>query len=159
MKLEKLVDSGIPIICGALLVGICAITFGQIVLRNVFNTGLMWYDDVSQFFLSWLVLFSTIWLTKNNRHLGTGLKIYQKLNNRQTCLIDGILELMIAIIAAVVVYQSALFAFLVMDIGAVSLPWLKMGCVYIMLPIAMLGVFYYSIKSFFKNLALVFKKD
>jgi TRAP-type C4-dicarboxylate transport system permease small subunit len=159
MKLEKLVDSGIPIICGALLMGICAVTFLQIVLRNIFNSGLPWYDDVAQFFMSWLVLFSSIWLTKNNQHLNTGLKLHQKLNKRQTCLIDGILELMIAITAAVVAYQSAVFAFLAMDIGAVALPWLKMGCVYIVLPLAMLGVFYYSTKSFFKNLVLIFKKD
>jgi TRAP-type C4-dicarboxylate transport system permease small subunit len=159
MKLEKLVDSGISIICGALLVVICTVNFTQIVLRNIFNTGLVWYDDVSQFSMSWLVLFSAIWLTKNNRHLSVGLKLHQKLNKRVVYLIDGILELMIAIIVVVLAYQSAVFAFLAMDIQAVALPWVKMGCVYMMLPIAMLGVFYYSIKSFFRNLAFVFKKD
>jgi TRAP-type C4-dicarboxylate transport system permease small subunit len=159
MKLEKLINFGIPIISGILLGVMVGVTFVQIVLRNIFNTGLPWYDDVAQFSMSWMVLFSTIWLTKNNQHLNTGLKLHQKLNKRTVCLIDGILALVIALIAVVVVYQSAIFAFVAMDIGAIALPWLKMGCVYIMLPIAMLGVFYYSIKSFFKNLALVFKKD
>jgi TRAP-type C4-dicarboxylate transport system permease small subunit len=159
MKLGKLVNSGIPIICGAFLVIITALIFLQIILRNIFNTGLRWYDDVSQFFMSWLVLLSAIWLTKNNQHLNTGLKLHQKLNKRTICLIDGILELGIAIIALVVAYQGTIFTFAAMDIQAVSLPWLKMGYVYVMLPIAMLGVFYYSIKSFFRNLTLIFKKE
>jgi TRAP-type C4-dicarboxylate transport system permease small subunit len=160
MKLEKLINIGIPIIGGVLLVVMVVVTFMQVVLRNIFNTGLSWYDDVAKFVMTWMVLISTIWLTKNNQHLNTGLKLHWKLNNkRQIYLIDGILELMIAIIAAMIAYQSAIFACMAMDIGAVALPWLKMGCVYIMLPIAMLGVFYYSIKSFFKNLTLVFKKD
>jgi TRAP-type C4-dicarboxylate transport system permease small subunit len=159
MKLEKLINFGIPIISGALLVIIVTVTFFQIVLRNCFDFGLPWYDDVSQFSMSWMVLFSTIWVTKNNQHLNTGVKLHQKLNKRSVCLIDGILDLMIAIIAAVVAYQSAIFAFLSMNVESLAIPWLKMGYVFIMLPIAMLGVFYYYLKNFFKKLASLFKRD
>jgi TRAP-type C4-dicarboxylate transport system permease small subunit len=159
MKLDKLINSGIPIICGALLVVIVTVTFMQIVLRNIFDSGLPWYDDVAQFSMSWMVLFSTIWLTKNNQHLNTGMKLHQKLNKRSVCLIDGILGLVIAIIAAVVAYQSAVFTFLSMNVDSMAIPWLKMGYVFAMLPIAMLGVFYYYLKSFFKNLASLFKRD
>jgi TRAP-type C4-dicarboxylate transport system permease small subunit len=158
MKLEKVVNCGIPIICGALLVIIVMVTFLQIVLRNCFDLGLAWYDNVSQYSMSWMVLFSTIWLTKNNQHLNTGLKLHQKLKKRLVCLIDGILALLVASIAAVVTYQSTIFAFSSMSIESLALPWLKMGYVFIMLPIAMLSVFYYYLRSFFKNLASLFKK-
>jgi TRAP-type C4-dicarboxylate transport system permease small subunit len=159
MKLEKLINSGIPIICGMLLIVIVSLTFVQIVLRNLFDSGLVWSDDVAQFAMSWMVLFSTIWLTKNNQHLNTGMKLHQKLNKRAICLIDGILALVIAIIAAVVAYQSAIFTFLSMNVDSMAIPWLKMGYVFVMLPIAMLGVFYYYIKSVFKKFAFIFKKD
>jgi TRAP-type C4-dicarboxylate transport system permease small subunit len=159
MKLSKLIDSGIPIICGVLLIVIVLVTFWQIVLRNFFASGLPWYDDVAQFSMSWMVLFSTIWLTKHNQHLNTGLKLHQKLSKKTVCLIDSLLELGIAIIAGVVAYQTAIFTFLAMDIESIALPWLKMGCIFVMLPIAMVGVVYYCLKSFFKNFTLIFKKD
>jgi TRAP-type C4-dicarboxylate transport system permease small subunit len=159
MKLSKLVDLGIPIICGTLLMGIVMVTFTQIVLRNFFASGLPWYDDVAQFLMSWMVLFSTIWLTKHNQHLNTGLKLHQKFNNRVVCLIDGFLALGIAIIAAVLAYQSAIFAVSSMIIQSIALPWLKMGFIFIMLPIAMLSVVYYCLKSFLKNFTLIFKNN
>ncbi|MGD9156046.1 MAG: TRAP transporter small permease subunit [Bacillota bacterium] len=159
MKPEKLIDFGIPIICGTLLMTIVTVTFLQIVLRNFCNFGLPWYDDVSQFSMSWMVLFSSIYLTKNDQHLNTGLKLHQKLNKWQICLIDGVLALAISSIAVVITYQTAMFAFSAMSIEALALPWIKMGVVFIMLPIAMLSVFYYYIKNFLKNFGFIFKKN
>lgn len=159
MKLEKLVNSGIPIICGALLTVIVVVTFAQIVLRNIFDSGLPWYDDVSQFSMSWMVLFGTIWLTKNNQHLNTGFKVHRKFNEWQSCLIDSILDLTIIGIAVIIVYQSAIFVFTAIDIGCIALPWLKIGYVFIMLPLAMLSVCYYYLKSFLQRLERIFKKD
>jgi TRAP-type C4-dicarboxylate transport system permease small subunit len=134
-------------------------TFLQIILRQFFSFSLNWSDEVSQFCMSWLTLFGSIWVTKNNQHINTGLKLHRKLTKRQICLIDGVLALLIAIIAAVVAYQTALFSFMSMGISSLSLNWLKMGYIFIVLPLAMLAVFYYCLKSFFKNFACVFKKD
>jgi TRAP-type C4-dicarboxylate transport system permease small subunit len=159
MKLGKLINSGIPIFCGALLVVMVGLTFLQVVLRNCFSTGMNWSDEVSQFCMTWLVLFGSIWASKNNLNLNTGLKLNKKLNKRQVCLIDGILDLMLVVVGAVVAYQSASFAFMALGIESLSLPWLKMGWIFFAIPLAMLGLGYYSLKSFFKNLACVFKKD
>jgi TRAP-type C4-dicarboxylate transport system permease small subunit len=159
MKLSRMIDTGIPIICGVLLVVMVSLTFGQIVLRNFFATGLAWYDDVAQFSMSWMVLFSSIWLTKHHQHLNTGMKLHQKLNQKTVCLIDSLLELGTAIIAGVVAYQTAIFALAALDIDSMALPWLKMGYIFVVLPIAMMGMMYYCLKSFFKNFALIFKKD
>jgi TRAP-type C4-dicarboxylate transport system permease small subunit len=159
MKLEKLINSGIPIICGVLLVIIVSVTFLQIFLRNFFNFGLPWYDEVSQFSMTWMVLIGTIWLTKNGQHLNTGLKLHQKLKAWQICLIEGVLALALAGIAAVVAYQTAIGTLSAMSTDSVSFKWLKMGYVYSIMPLAMLGVCYYYLKSFFKNLRFIFKKD
>jgi TRAP-type C4-dicarboxylate transport system permease small subunit len=158
MKLERIIDLGIPIICGMLLVLLVSVTFAQIVLRNFFDSGLAWYDEVAQFFMTWMVLVSAIWLTKNNQHLNTGLKLHRKLNQSLIYLIDGILDLLVAGIVTVVAYQTAIYAFVTMSIKSMTLSWLKMGCVFIILPIAMLGVFYYYLKNFFKIISLFSKK-
>jgi TRAP-type C4-dicarboxylate transport system permease small subunit len=159
MKLEKIVDTGIPIFGGILLLLMVSLTFLQIVLREFFEFSLNWSDEVAQFCMSWLALFGSIWVTKNSHHLNTGIKLHQKLNKKIVCLIDGILDLLIASIALVVSYQTALFAFSTMVIDSLSVPWLKMGYIFIALPIFMLAVIYYYIKSFFEKMIGIFRKD
>jgi TRAP-type C4-dicarboxylate transport system permease small subunit len=159
MKSEKVVNSGIPILCGLLLVIIVTVTFAQIVLRNFFASGLPWYDEVAQICMTWMVLFGVIWATKNNQHLNTGLKLHQKLKDRQIRLIDGILELVVAIISGVVAYRIARFSMMVMDFSIVALTWLKLGYIFIVMPLAMLAICYYYLKSCCRNMAAVFKKE
>jgi TRAP-type C4-dicarboxylate transport system permease small subunit len=158
MKLNKLIDSGIPIFSGALLVVMVTVTFLQIVLREFFDLSLNWSDEIAQFCMTWLALFGSIWLTKHDRHINTGLKLHQKFNKRLIGLIDGVLALVIVGIAAMVTYQSTIFVTQQWNMGSESLPWLKMGCVFIALPLFMLAVVYYYLKNFFKNILLIFKK-
>jgi TRAP-type C4-dicarboxylate transport system permease small subunit len=158
VKLTKLIDSGIPILCGVLLSLMISFTLIQIILREFFNFSLNWSDEVSQFCMTWMILFGSIWVTKNNLHLNTGLKIHRKLNERQIHLIDGFLALVIAFVVAVVAYRSAIFALKEMGSESLSLRWLKMGYVIIALPLTTLFVCYYYIKSFFKKFCYVFKK-
>jgi TRAP-type C4-dicarboxylate transport system permease small subunit len=159
MKSEKLVNSGIPILCGVLLLLITSFTFIQIVLREFYNFSLNWIDEVSQFCMTWLALFGSIWLDKNNRQLSTGLKLHRKLNQRLVCLIDGILALAIVIFAAVAGYQGVIYVFMTLNQASLSLDWLKMGYVFIAVPLSMFAVCYYYLKSFFKNITRIFKKD
>jgi TRAP-type C4-dicarboxylate transport system permease small subunit len=159
MKFDKIIDSGIEILCGVLLIFITAATFLQIVLRQFFNFSLNWSDELSQFCMMWVALFVSIWADKNGRQLNTGLRLHQKLNKRLACLIDSVLALLIVGIAAVVAYQSALFTLLSMGSVSLSLGWIKMGYVYVVIPIAMLATCYYYLKSFLKNILAFFKKD
>jgi TRAP-type C4-dicarboxylate transport system permease small subunit len=163
VKLIKLIDSGIdsgiPILGGFLLVIMVGLTFLQIVLRNFFNSGITWSDDLTQFCMTWLALVGSIWLTKNNLHLNTGLKIHKKLNKLQVCLIESILGLVIISSAAVVAYQSTIFSIASMDIECTSARWLKLGYAFIALPIFMLHMCCHYLRDFFRNLACIFKKD
>jgi TRAP-type C4-dicarboxylate transport system permease small subunit len=152
MKSGKFIDNSIPIFTGALLLFIVALTFMQIVLRQFFSFTFNWSDEIAQFCMTWLTLFGSIVATKNDQHLNTGLKLHRKLNKQQICLIDCILTLVIAGSAAVAAYQSATFAFESMNAESLSLPWLKMGYVFIAIPLFMLTVIYYYLKSFFKML-------
>jgi TRAP-type C4-dicarboxylate transport system permease small subunit len=159
MKLEKLINSGIPILCGVLLILMVSFTFVQIVLRQFFNYSLNWSDEISQFCLTWLALLGLIWANENGQHLNTGIKLHKKSNQRLIASIDGILALVIVGIAAVVTYQSAIFTLKQWSMESLSLRWLKMGYVFIALPIAMLATCCSYLKIFFKNLVVIFKKD
>jgi C4-dicarboxylate transporter DctQ subunit len=159
MKFEKITNSIIPIFGGIMLLTIVMLTFLQIVLREFFGFSLSWSDEVVQFCISWLTLFGSIWVTQNNRHLNTGLKLHQKLNEKLIYLIDSILALLIATIAVVVAYQTAIFSLKAMDFESFSFSWLKMGYVFIAVPVFMLAVCYYYLKSFFDNITHMFKKD
>jgi TRAP-type C4-dicarboxylate transport system permease small subunit len=159
MRTEKLINSGIPVFCGILLFIMVLLTFLQIVLRNFFDTGIAWSDDVSQFSMSWMALLGSIWLTKNGKHLNTGLKIHRNLNKRQVGLIDNLLSLVIVGVAAVMTYQTTITSLTAMRVESIALPWLKMGYVYIALPLFMVAVCFYYLKNFIQNLALIFKRD
>jgi TRAP-type C4-dicarboxylate transport system permease small subunit len=159
MRVEKLINSGILIICGIFLFIIVLLTFLQIVLRNFFDTGIYWSDDVAQFSMSWMALLGSIWLTKNDKHIHTGFKIHKKMNERQVGLFDSLLALIIVGIAAVVTYQTSIISIEAMSVESIPFSWLKMGYIYIAFPIFMLAVCYYYLKSFVRNLAFVFKKD
>jgi TRAP-type C4-dicarboxylate transport system permease small subunit len=157
MKIYKFVNSSIPILCGVMLILIVLFTFWGIVARELFNFTLTWSDEGSKFCMMWMVLLGSIYLTRHGQHINTGIRVHQKLNKRLIGLIDCILALVTVGSSAVVAYQSAIFAF--SGYKAVSLPWFNMVYVYIAVPIFMLTLGYYYLKSFFKNLALIFRKD
>jgi C4-dicarboxylate transporter DctQ subunit len=160
MKLEKLIDCGIPIFNGVLLAIMVISTFLQIIGREFFGYSFSWVEKIVQFCLMWLALIGSIWLTKNNRHMNTGLKLHQKLNKRLVCLIDGIVALVIAIVTAVVVYQTVIFTFMTRGGVFDGVPsWLKMEYVFSVLPLAMVAFCYYYLKNFFRNLVFFLKKD
>jgi C4-dicarboxylate transporter DctQ subunit len=159
MKLGKLINSGIPILCGVLLLSIVSCVIMQVIARVFFNFSFNWSNEMSQFCMTWLALFGSIWLDKNNRQISTGLKWHKNLNPWLVCLIDGILALVIFIFAAILVYQSAIYVWATMDTSSLSLSWLKMGYVFIAVPLAMLAACYYYLKNFFENVTRVFKKD
>jgi TRAP-type C4-dicarboxylate transport system permease small subunit len=159
MKIDKIINSGIPILCGILLFVIVLLTFLQIILRNFFDSGIYWSDSVAQYSMSWMVFLGSIWLTKYGQHLNTGLKIHRKINKRQVSLIDSLLTLIIVGIAAVVTYQTTITSLTAMKVESLVFSWMKMGYVFIALPLFMLAVCYYYLKSFLQNLVLIIKKD
>jgi C4-dicarboxylate transporter DctQ subunit len=157
MKIEKWFTSFIPILCTVFLALITMFIFLQVVVREFFNSTLAWSDELSQYCMMWMALIGSIYLSKYNLHINTGLKIHQNLNKRLVALIDALVALATVGSAAVVAYQSAMFAF--SGYKAISLPWLNMVFVYVAMPLFMLTMCYYYLKSFFENLVNIFKRD
>jgi C4-dicarboxylate transporter DctQ subunit len=156
MKLDKIVNSGIPIFCGMMLFLMVTLTFVQVVLRNCFGTNINWGDEMTQFSMTWMVLLGMIWATKNNQHINVGIRLHRKFNKKLGYLIDGIFALMLAGAIVVVAYQTAKFALMSMNTESVALRWLKMGYIFFVVPIGMLGICYYYFKNFIQNLVSLF---
>jgi TRAP-type C4-dicarboxylate transport system permease small subunit len=148
MKPGKIVDVVIPNFCAGLLFLMTFFTFLQIVLRQFFSIGLPWVDEVTRFCMVWVGLFGSIWITKNNQHLNVGIRLHEKFSNkRMVCLIDGFFCLFVSAVSSVVAYHTAKFAFTSMDVSSLSLEWLKLGYVFIAVPIAMAALSYYYLIS------------
>jgi C4-dicarboxylate transporter DctQ subunit len=158
MKFEKLINFAIPFFGGVLLLLIVLLTFLQIIFREFFNYSFNWTDEISQFCMTWLALIGSIWVTQNDMHLNTGLKLHKKFSKWLICLIDSILALLIVFVAGVVSYQTVIFSLSQWKMVSLSLPWIKMGYIFIALPIFMLAVCYYYLKRFFENLVCILKK-
>jgi TRAP-type C4-dicarboxylate transport system permease small subunit len=159
MKLGKIIDVGIPILGGVLLVLIVVCSFLPVILREFFKFGFVWFDDLSQYCMVWMIYVGSIWVTKNNQHLCIGVKLHRNLNKRLVCLIDGILALLIVISVTSIAYNSAIFFLSRLGLESMTIPCIKMGYVYIALPLAMLALGYYYLQSFIKNVLHIFKKD
>jgi TRAP-type C4-dicarboxylate transport system permease small subunit len=159
MKLEKIVNYGIPIFAGVMLIEMVGVTFLQIVLREFFDYNFNWSDEITQYCMMWLTFIGSIWVTKYERHISTGIKFQSKLSPRLVSLIDSFLELVIVGVAAVVAYQNTIFSIDSLSMDSTAIPGLKMGWIFIVLPVFMLTVCYYYTKKFFKDLVRVFKKD
>ncbi|MFK7866647.1 MAG: TRAP transporter small permease [Alphaproteobacteria bacterium] len=53
-----------------LLAGMVGVTFIQVVLRYVFNSGFFWALEVTSTLFAWLVLFGSSWVVKQGSHIG-----------------------------------------------------------------------------------------
>ena len=53
----------------ALLAGMILLATGQIVLRNVFETGFIWGDELLRIMLLWLTLFGAMAASRDDKHI------------------------------------------------------------------------------------------
>jgi TRAP-type C4-dicarboxylate transport system permease small subunit len=128
----------------------------QIIFREFMSFTMNWSDEASQIFMMWMVFIGAIWCTKNGQHVTAGYRMHQNLNEKQTYLIDGILDLLIAICTAAVSYHTAIYAFSLLGADSTSLPWLKIGYIHLVQPFALLVLSAFYLKNSFKKLAGIF---
>ena len=103
--------------------------------RYYLNASLVWYDEFASYLLVWLTFYGAIVASFRRRHIGFEV-VVDRLQPNTRRILDFIGE------GFVLGFQIVLFYYgwvLVQKMGnesAVSLPWVKMGWVYSVLPIA-----------------------
>jgi TRAP-type C4-dicarboxylate transport system permease small subunit len=117
-----------------LLVLMVAIVCLGVFFRYVLNASLVWYDEFASYLLVWLTFYGCVVASYRKRHIGFDVVLsrFQTKTRRIFDFISG---------CFVLSFQIVLFGYgwlLVHKMGdeiAISLPWVKMGWVYSVLPI------------------------
>lgn len=88
-----------------LLGSLVFIAVSQIVLREVFETGLFWADEVIKLIVLWLAMVGSIAATRDNRHIRIDA-LSHLLPDRAVDLIRIIVDIFAALVCAVIAWQA-----------------------------------------------------
>ncbi len=68
-RLDRLGRIAENIALAVLLAGMALLSFGQIILREVFETGVIWADELVRLSVLWLAMVGAIAATRDDRHI------------------------------------------------------------------------------------------
>jgi len=152
--LQRYMDvlNAIPVVIGsALMLGIGAAVFANVIARYVFNSGLSWADEASRFMLMWVTFLGAAALLRLGEHISVDAFMLIAPQRLRTATY-ALSQLLFCYLAYVLITQG---------IGQVGKQWtqlspalqLNVGAVYIVLPVAGLYMLAYSLG----NLVILFK--
>ena len=139
----------------ALLFFVVALTSFQILGRLVFQVYLPWGDEVSRFAAIWMTFVGAVYLMKTHAHLSVGIRLQSELHPRVAAGIDAFVDVCIGSISLIAAYHTALFAWASMDYRASSLVWLRMGLVFLAVPVGMAAIACLSLRDLYRHLGLM----
>jgi TRAP-type C4-dicarboxylate transport system permease small subunit len=96
------------IVC--LLSAMILLAAGQIVLRNLFDTGLFWADPALRMLVLWLTLLGAIAATREDRHIRIDL-LSRFLHARGKTVVQGINDLFSAFVCGLISWHAARFVY------------------------------------------------
>jgi TRAP-type C4-dicarboxylate transport system permease small subunit len=102
--------------------------------RYVLDSSLAWYDEFASYLLVWLTFYGSVTASYHNRHIQFNTVLERLMPNARRKL-EMIAELFVLGFQFVLLYYGWLLMRKMGDETAVSLPWVKMGWVYSVLPI------------------------
>ena len=109
-------EDGILIALLALLIGMAAL---QILLRNLFGTGLVWGDVLVRISVLWIGLIGAMIATRQNKHISIDL-VARYLPKRVDLPVKAAVELFAAGICALAAYYSYLFVRTEFELGGTA---------------------------------------
>ena len=94
-----------------LLGGMILLAGSQIVLRNLFDSGLVWADPTLRIMVLWVALLGAIAATRENRHIRIDL-LSHTLSRRSQSILSVIHDLFSAFVCGVITWHSARFVYI-----------------------------------------------
>lgn len=88
-----------------LLGGMMLLAVGQIVLREVFNTGIIWADELVRLIVLWLAMMGAVAACRDDRHIRIDA-ISHLLPDRAIDVIRIVVDLFAAAVCAVIAWQA-----------------------------------------------------
>lgn len=118
----------------ALLVLMVGVVSLGVFYRYVVNAALVWYDEFASYLLVWLTFYGSVVASYRNRHIGFDI-VVKKFSPAARRMVDFAGECFVLGFQAVLVYYGWLLVRKMGDESAISLPWVKMGWIYSVLPV------------------------
>jgi TRAP-type C4-dicarboxylate transport system permease small subunit len=103
--------------------------------RYWLNASLVWYDEFASYLLVWLTFYGAVVASFRRRHIGFEV-VVDRLQPKTRRIMDFISEAFVLSFQIVLLYYGWQLVQKMGDDSAISLPWVKMGWVYSVLPIA-----------------------
>ena len=118
-----------------LLVLMVALVCFGVFFRYVLGASLAWYDEFASYLLVWLTFYGAVAASYRGRHIRFDLLVNRFMPSTRR-VADVVAELFVLGFQVVLFYYGWILTQKMGDETAVSLPWVKMGWVYSVLPIA-----------------------
>lgn len=103
--------------------------------RYVLDASLAWYDEFASYLLVWLTFYGAVAASYRRRHIGFDVVVNRFMPGTRR-LVEIVAELFVLGFQFVLLYYGWDLMQKMGDETAISLPWVKMGWVYSVLPIA-----------------------
>src|SRR5919106_2857272 len=102
--------------------------------RYVLGASLAWYDEFASYLLVWLTFYGAVAASYHHRHIGFETVVSRLMPNTRR-IVEVVGELFVLGFQFVLCYYGWHLMQKMGDETAISLPWIKMGWVYSVLPI------------------------
>ncbi|HEY7714025.1 MAG TPA: TRAP transporter small permease [Candidatus Binatia bacterium] len=118
-----------------LLVMVVALVSLGVFFRYVLDASLAWYDEFASYLLVWLTFYGAVAASYRRRHIGFDLVVNRFMPGTRR-LVEIAAEFCVLAVQFVLLYYGWVLMQKMGDETAISLPWVKMGWIYSVLPIA-----------------------
>lgn len=130
-NLIHLLEDGLLVLTLAAMI---LLALSQIILRNLFNTGIEWTDPLLRVLVLWLCLLGAIAATKLDKHITIDLfsRMLPELGKKIATIVNNLFS---AVICAIIGYYSARFVIMEYEDGIVAFAGIPAWICEIIIPI------------------------
>lgn len=119
----------------SLLTGLMVLAVGQIILREIFNTGFVWADELVKLIVLWLAMFGAIAAARENRHIRIDL-LSHLLPPKAVVITRVIVDLFAAVVCGFIAFHTWRYMQLEIEFEEVVLIDTPAWIAHIILPVA-----------------------
>lgn len=137
-KSNTFIQKILEFIVGITLITMVLLIFAQVIFRYVLQLPLSWAEELTQYVFSWLIFAGAAIAYRENKHISVELLATSITNKTIKKILSCIVHLFLLFFLFIIVFYSLPISLQLIQLNkvAVSMPALKMGYVYLIIPIS-----------------------
>lgn len=124
------------VVLASLFIAMLLLAVLQIILRNVFDTGIFWADPLLRVMVLWLGMFGAMYATRRRRHINIDV-LHHYLGEDSRRHVDRLSNLFSAFICLLCCYYSVAFLYLEYLDGTIAFSGIPTWLTYSIIPVAL----------------------